>query len=85
MNSRTNPTLICTGKRVLLPGHDVQPATMIIDLSTGKITAIQHGHTTKHDFPALGGDHVRWIDAGDKIVLPGLVEYVPALTSTECP
>lgn len=63
---------------MLLPGHDIQPATLIIDISTGKIVTVRHGHITRHDFPRLGGDHVHWIDAGDKIVLPGLVEYVAA-------
>jgi hypothetical protein len=69
-----NPTtLVCTGKKIILPGRDAQPATLTIDVSSGKIIAVQLGHVTR---PGLVPDHVRWVDADDKIVLPGVVEFV---------
>ncbi|KAG6873436.1 hypothetical protein C0995_015525 [Termitomyces sp. Mi166 len=65
--------LICTGRNVLLPDIPSPiPATFTVDLSTGKITHISHGYQSSHarsDDPT-----VRWVDAGDKFVLPGLVD-----------
>ena len=59
-----------TGDRVVLPGGD-QPtaATIVVDIQTGKITDVYHGRRSADE---LQGVHV--IDAGDKIILPGLVE-----------
>jgi len=64
--------LICTGRNVLFAGAAVpQPATMVINTETGKITEIISGYRAwARD--AIGD--TRWIDAGDKIVLPGLVD-----------
>ncbi|KAG6897891.1 hypothetical protein C0992_009375 [Termitomyces sp. T32_za158] len=66
-------SLICTGRNVLLPDFSSPvPATFTVDLSTGKIMHIEHGHqpSGRHsDDPA-----VQWIDAGSKYVLPGLVD-----------
>ncbi|KAG6911147.1 hypothetical protein DXG01_003887 [Tephrocybe rancida] len=64
--------LICTGRNVLLPGiPSPVPATLTIDLSTGKIIEIVDSYQTT--IPQ-SNESVRWIDAGDKIVLPGLVD-----------
>ncbi|KAG6831746.1 hypothetical protein H0H92_007898 [Tricholoma furcatifolium] len=65
--------LICTGRNVLLPElSSPVPATFTIDLSTGKITNITHGYQGTH--ARSDDDSVRWIDAGHKTVLPGLVD-----------
>ncbi|TFK44719.1 hypothetical protein BDQ12DRAFT_593525 [Crucibulum laeve] len=64
---------VCTGPKVLLSGNEApQPATIIIDNSTGKIIDIRQGQLGKSDL-YLNGD-ITWIDAGDKVVLPGLVD-----------
>ena len=64
---------VCVGKRVLLPNYDDPvPATIVIDHNSGKIVDIQHRITTRNDF---GTSTINsWIDAGDFMVLPGLVE-----------
>ncbi|RDB25078.1 Allantoinase [Hypsizygus marmoreus] len=65
---------ICTGRNVLLPGNTTPvPATITVDASTGKITDIAQGFRQR-ETPAPGTDGILWIDAGDKIVLPGLVD-----------
>jgi allantoinase len=63
-------TLVVTGDCVVLPDHDTpKPATLVIDLASGKIKGVQLGKVhTEYD------DDTLRIDAGDKIVLPGLVE-----------
>ncbi|EGO25280.1 hypothetical protein SERLADRAFT_368680 [Serpula lacrymans var. lacrymans S7.9] len=58
----------------MLPGcADPQAATIKVDLSTGKIIDIQSHHANKESLPS-GNQNIRWVDAGDKIVLPGLVD-----------
>lgn len=68
-----NPeTLVVTSQNVLLPGSDQpQPATITVDTGTGKITDIQMVYTLQSPY---GETMSRFIDAGDKFVLPGLVE-----------
>jgi allantoinase len=62
---------IFTGKNVLLPDcDDPKPATITVDIATGKITDIRDGYLDRNQFPA----DVTWIDAGDKYILPGLVD-----------
>lgn len=62
--------LVVTGRNVLLPNSDQpQPATITVDIGTGKITDIQTVYTQQ----SLGGK-TAFVDAGDKFVLPGLVE-----------
>ena len=59
-----------TGNNVVLPGHDApRPATVVVDLVTGKITEVHDGRRTTDELPG-----VDLVDAGDKFVLPGLVE-----------
>lgn len=73
--------LVCTGKHVLLPGNDEpQPATIVIDRITGKIVEVRQAHSIETDTP-LDRDST-WLDAGDNLVLPGLVECVHLGTST---
>lgn len=70
---------VVTGNRVLLSDFDVpKPATISIDGSTGKITDIQEGRQSQDSFP----DETNWVDAGDKVVIPGLVESVSSAVIT---
>lgn len=65
-----NQSLVVTGRNVLLPGSDQpQPATITVNIETGKITDIQTVYAER----SPGGD-ATFIDAGEKFVLPGLVE-----------
>lgn len=69
--------LICSGSRVVLPGHEEPtPASIVIDKASGKIIQVIQGRTTPDDFAS---ETAEWIDAGNNIVLPGLVECVHAL------
>lgn len=66
--------LVLTSQNVLLPRHEEPvPATIQADPLTGKITAIDHGHTSQSQWPS---DQFEYIDAGELYILPGLVEYV---------
>ncbi|KAF8235995.1 allantoinase [Tricholoma matsutake] len=63
--------LICTGRNVLYAGAAVpQPATIIIDMETGKITEILPTYQSRQ----FQEDGITWIDAGNKVVLPGLID-----------
>jgi allantoinase len=68
-------TVVFTSRNVVLPGSDnPQPATIITDTRTGKITDIQEGYLSRADWPGI--QDATWIDAGNNYILPGLVEYV---------
>jgi len=75
MSISTKPKiLVCTGRNVLLPEEDtLGPATIRIDIPSGKIIEITQEFQLNdgHD-----NHEILWIDAGDKLVLPGLVECV---------
>ncbi|KAF9029014.1 allantoinase [Hymenopellis radicata] len=63
--------LVCVSNNVLLPGSDSpQPASITIDLASGKIIDVICAKLSKSSFP----EDVHWIDAGDQYVLPGLVD-----------
>lgn len=65
--------LVCVSNNVLLPDSETpRPATVVVDRATGKITQVILSKAPRSSFPQDAG----WIDAGDKYVLPGLVEYV---------
>jgi hypothetical protein len=70
------------GNNVLLPGSQVpRPATILVSASTGKIVDVREGRhaSLRADYADLAGDDDdRWVDVGDKYLLPGLVEYVPS-------
>ncbi|KAF9462407.1 hypothetical protein BDZ94DRAFT_1322596 [Collybia nuda] len=73
MKNKGTRLLKCTGQRVLLPGNqDLQPATITIDSSTGKIIEIHPGPQAGWEPPSDAD--VTWVDAGEKFVLPGLVD-----------
>ncbi|KAF9012348.1 hypothetical protein BDQ17DRAFT_1232080 [Cyathus striatus] len=66
--------IVCTGFHVLLPdSSEPQPATITVDLTTGKITHIRKEHLIRDETLELDADII-WIDAGHKFVLPGLVD-----------
>ncbi len=64
---------VFTGSNVVLPGqsHGV-PATIVANVDTGKITEIHTGLRARQEFPTVVDSD--WLDAGDKLILPGLVE-----------
>ena len=65
--------IVFTGDNVLVDHRgDPRPATLIVDKPTGKITEIVLGRHDRAAHPDVSDDD--WIDAGDKFVLPGLVE-----------
>ncbi|KXN90580.1 Allantoinase [Leucoagaricus sp. SymC.cos] len=69
--------LIICGEHILLPGRDVpQPATVIIDTLSGKIRDIRQGKHSRSDLTPhlVPNSQITWIDAGNKVVLPGLVD-----------
>jgi hypothetical protein len=64
-------TTLLTGRKILLPGSpEPRPATITIAPS-GEITSVEDGWRVRDP----GSVHVKWIDAQDDIVIPGLVEY----------
>ena len=75
---------VYAGNNVLLPGSQVpRPATVLVSTKTGKIIDVQEGRHVRTDYANIVSDNNdRWIDVGDKYLLPGLVEYVRLTT---CP
>ena len=71
--------IVCTGKGALLSDVDEPtPATIVINKVTGKITGIQRIYQSRTEFEATHplATIAAWVDAGDKIIIPGLVECV---------
>jgi hypothetical protein len=67
--------VVCSAQRVLLPdNNEPTPATVVIDKCSGKIIQVRLGQLT-HEEIQLDGN-TEWIEAGNNIVLPGLVECV---------
>lgn len=68
-------SIIFTSRKVLLPGYETpHTAAIVVDKASGKIVDVKKGPVTRQDFPQASTND--WIDAGDKWILPGLVEYV---------
>ena len=66
-------TRVFAGERVLLPGHDQpQPATIVVDAATGKITDVRRQACTRQDFPDVRDSD--FVDAKDGVIIPGVVE-----------
>jgi imidazolonepropionase-like amidohydrolase len=79
LNTMISTTLVLTGNNVVLPDYNTpRPATLIIDLTSGQIKHVHQGRgsSTVSDHDNSGTQR---IDAGDKFILPGLVEYVAKL------
>ena len=69
---------VFTGTKVLLPDSEtLVPATIIVDTLTGKIIDVRQGRSSQADFPSIPNSD--FIDAENKVLLPGLVEYVPPI------
>lgn len=65
--------LVLTGNHIVLPGHESpQAATIEVSPESGKITAVHLERRERDTYPSV--DAASWIDAGDKFILPGLVE-----------
>ncbi|KAF9071739.1 allantoinase [Rhodocollybia butyracea] len=63
--------IVIRGSRVLLPESDgLQPATIIVDPNSGKIIQVHRQLLPDNSLPA----HLRLIDAGENVILPGLVD-----------
>jgi len=61
--------IIFHGSRVLLPGRDeLTEASIVVDAGKGTIISVIEGPSSSID------DDVEVIEAGDNIILPGLVE-----------
>jgi hypothetical protein len=79
----TSSLIVFTGKNAILPDCETPcPATIIANQSTGKITHLVHERLTIDELDAHvvgwrndSHSEVKWIDAGDNFILPGLVEY----------
>ncbi|EIM92253.1 allantoinase [Stereum hirsutum FP-91666 SS1] len=64
--------LVLTGNHIVLPGHDSpQAATIEVSPELGKITAVHLERRERDTYPSVAAS---WIDAGDKFILPGLVD-----------
>ncbi|KAG8922433.1 hypothetical protein FRC02_011859 [Tulasnella sp. 418] len=65
--------LVVTSSNVLLPGQDnPSPATIEVDLTTGKFSAVHNEKKNHSDYQNVSDTN--WIDAGDLYILPGLVD-----------
>lgn len=78
-------THVFTSNRVILSGNDQPvPATILVDPLTGKIIDVKHGHTQRAallDPTAVSA----YTDAGDHLIMPGLVECVTFRSLTGYP
>jgi allantoinase len=73
--------IVLTSLNVLLPGRDdLIPATIEMDLVTGKIVEIYLEKRGKDCYEDLQDG--MYIDAGDLYILPGLVESVRIIHNT---
>ncbi|CDO77124.1 hypothetical protein BN946_scf184606.g6 [Trametes cinnabarina] len=63
---------VFVGRNVVLSDGQPQPATVITDVSTGKIIDILHGISPRSSFADVADED--WIDSGDKYILPGIVD-----------
>lgn len=66
--------LVCSASKVLLPGRDnPTAATIIVDKVSGKIIDVRETLLDR-DGEEFASQSVEWLDAGENVVLPGLVE-----------
>lgn len=68
----SSPNLIVfRGSNVLLPDHDeLTEASIVVDTDKGTIVSVIEGPSSWIKFD----DTVQIVDAGDNVILPGLVE-----------
>ncbi|KAG8741398.1 hypothetical protein FRC10_002918 [Ceratobasidium sp. 414] len=67
-----SPTKIFTSSCVYFPNSAPSPGTIEVDLSTGKITRIEHVKAQKGD--ERFANDAEWTDVGDLAIIPGLVD-----------
>lgn len=73
MMSEGSNQVVFTGTNVLLTGQgSPQPATIIVNAAAGKISDVRPVRCAREDFPTVSDSN--WVDAGENLVLPGLVE-----------
>ncbi|KAG9014570.1 hypothetical protein FRB94_011748 [Tulasnella sp. JGI-2019a] len=66
-------TLVLVSSNVLVQGNtDPVPATIEVNLATGKIAAIHLELRNRSSYPAIPDE--RWINAGNLYILPGLID-----------
>lgn len=68
--------LYVTAHRACLPEQtDLVPATLQVNLQSGTITAVLPRYVAPHQRAEVqGGSEAEWIDVGDQVLLPGLVD-----------
>ncbi|PIL28242.1 hypothetical protein GSI_09654 [Ganoderma sinense ZZ0214-1] len=63
---------VFTGRNVVLGDGQPQTATVIVDVTEGKILDVLNTVSVRSDLPEVRDDD--WIDVGDKYLLPGIVD-----------
>lgn len=63
---------VFTGRNVVLGDGQPQPATVIVDVTEGKILDVFDRVSIRSDLPDIRDEH--WIDVVDKYLIPGIVE-----------
>jgi imidazolonepropionase-like amidohydrolase len=65
--------LVLVSSHVVLPlSSGAVPATIVVDEASGKIEAVLLGKKAHQDYPQV--PDTKWIDVGERYILPGLVE-----------
>ncbi|KAG8904499.1 hypothetical protein FRB99_001632 [Tulasnella sp. 403] len=69
-----SPIRVFTSTNVLLQGrHDLLPATIEVDVESGKIVKIHEGKKTESDYEGVLEEGA-FVDVGELVILPGLVD-----------
>jgi hypothetical protein len=76
--------LVLVSNSAILPGSlEPQPATILVNVDSGKIVQVRQGHiAAKDEYQELltKGDILEWIEVPEgQVVLPGLVEWAETL------
>jgi len=70
ITAMTQHRRVFTSKNVILPDmQSPQPATIVVDVQTGKIIDIVPSYNARN-----GLEDAVWVDCGGNYILPGLVE-----------
>ncbi|KAK7053281.1 Allantoinase [Paramarasmius palmivorus] len=66
---------VIASSRVLLPDtEELCPAAIVVDSSSGKIRDVLPGQYSANDSSSSFPSGAQWIDVGEQVVLPGLVD-----------
>lgn len=69
------PRLVITSNRVLRsPAAPAAPGTIIVDKATGKIVEVLDTVKTRQDFGEQIAHQEDFVEAGDNVVMPGVVD-----------